>query len=234
MPKSAGPALKRGIYKALDCTVFLTDASWFCFTDFLIKSWFEIFARTPSLSSGAHLPATPQNVQIIRDSGLQKVVVQVRDPRQAVVSLLHHLTTYIRGQEESLRATYLAPTYFSLDFEGQLNWLVKNIYPDFVQWIADWKAFADDPSNSTDVLFLTFEDFSTRFDKVIRTYEDFYELPSGTLTSIEVKKSTDRHGGHFRKGKTDEWRRVMPTGLQTYCSNKLPDNIKKVFGWPEN
>ena len=234
LPKSAGPALKGSIYGKIGVQKVMAEAGWFCFSDVLIDPWFQDFAKGHSIATGAHVPATQSNKEIMLASGLTKAVVQVRDPRQAILSLLHHFRLYLQGKRESLRASYLPATYFSMNFEGQLTWLVEHIYPKLVDWIVEWVTFAEQSKGSIEIHFITFEEFTQDFVTTMERYAEFYQLPSGILRDVTLTKSADRRGGHFRKGQIDEWKEVMPEPLQTKCNALLPDYIIEKFGWPKS
>jgi hypothetical protein len=162
-------------------------------------------------------------VQRLKAAGISKIIVHTRDPRQALVSLVHHFEMYpeqiAKGREAatgdgsvSERAMALLP-----------------YYSNFVQWITGWLALEGD----IDILFSTFEDFVADRTAFVETYLDFYRV---NPTHFSWGHAFGEHVGvdhHFRSGKIDEWKEVFSEKEADYLSSLMPPRVKARFGWSD-
>ncbi len=188
----------------------------------VIDSWARDYARGGACYA-THLEPTRKNVERMKRAGISRVVVHVRDPRQSVLSLLHHVTMY----PDQLVA--LASTRFdSMPVSEQLKELM-GFYIDRVQWIRGWME-AEDELN---ILFSTFEDFVRDRTAFIRRYIDYY---GGHEEHFSWENATIAHRGvdqHFRAGRIDEWREVFSASDAEFLTGCIPRAMKERFRWPD-
>src|SRR5262249_60039065 len=105
----------------------------------VVESWARDYARGGACHS-SHLQPTPENVARLKRCGIDKLIVHVRDPRQALLSLMHHVTPYPRGPE------------------GPLDQRIETAADDYlasIRWIEGWL----DAEDEIRILFSRFEDF---------------------------------------------------------------------------
>ncbi len=62
-------------------------------TNNVISSWASEFSCGGVMHS-SHLKASPENILRLSEAGVRRVILHVRDPRQIVISLAHHLSDY--------------------------------------------------------------------------------------------------------------------------------------------
>lgn len=187
----------------------------------IVPAWLRDYARGGACYV-THLWAHPQAMRQLKQSGIDKIAVHVRDPRQALVSLMHHVDMYPDQLVEIRNGEFIdAPV------EQKLRLLMTH-YVTSVEWIAGWVR----ASKELPVHFTTFEDFTRDKQAFIQSYVDWYDVPAAEFS---YENATARHVGtdyHFRKGEVSEWRQVIPEAMQKRLSLILPDDIKEKFAWP--
>ena len=98
-------------------------------------------SKTPLLFSGGgfvsqnHLAPSPENLQILQHFKL-KMVLHLRDPRQALLSWIHYLHYITHGNDTSEQLLYFTPRtpfgYFELSLSRQIDWQIENYMPQLV------------------------------------------------------------------------------------------------------
>jgi hypothetical protein len=170
-----------------------------------------------------HLDPSHDTVERLKAAGLNKIIVHVRDPRQALVSLVHHFDMYpdqivkhrndaTDGQTVSERAMSCLP-----------------FYANSIHWITGWLEL----EGEIDILFSTFEDFVKDRTTFVENYLNFY---GGDRTYFNWHDAFGEHKGvddHFRSGRTAEWREIFSTNDSEYLSSLLSQRLKARFGWAD-
>lgn len=199
----------------------LPSVAYSLITERVIPSWARDFNRGGACYV-THLYATPENITALKDAGITRAIVNVRDPRQGALSYAHHLARYDTDQ----------PQIWSIGIHekplaDRVDYALENYYPDTVSWIEKWVGAAND----MDITFTTFEEFRTDPDalteKVINAYggdRRYFNRES----AFSQNRNTDYH---IRRGDIDEWRQVFtPKQIET-ANDRLPDSFLERFGW---
>ena len=178
--------------------------------------------------SQSHLPASSLNKRILQNY-FDRMIVHVRDPRQATLSWAHHANKYFdENAEEIMYATPPLPRNFaSLSFEERLSWQIENHLPLCIRWIEDWLDAELDPQFKINILFTRYEDFQKDNEAFLLKILEFFDIPIDTFyreTRIERKP-------HFRKGQTNEWREVFTAEQAARATEMMTDRILERFGW---
>lgn len=176
----------------------------------------------------SHLPPTKYNILLV-NRYLEKVIVHMRDPRQALLSLTHHFND-LEVSEPLLSSTYLFPdNYYILPLSKQIDYQINNWLPVFIDWLEGWLKASVDPRFQMNVLFTHFEDMKNDPQKFFGSILNFYEIPSNRFTM----PSTPKNGQlHFRKGEIAEWRKVFSKRQQQKVNSMIPQRLFDSFGWP--
>ena len=186
----------------------------------VIESWARDYARGGACHS-THLEPWPHNIIRLRQAGVNKVIVHVRDPRQSLLSMIHHVTRY----PDQLPA--LARKSFNQwKISAQISELME-FYLSRVRWIQGWM----DAESQLSVMFSTFEDFVRDRSAFIERYIEFYGAPREHFSyenATTVQEGTDYH---FRAGLIDEWRTAFPPREAELLTACLPTAMKERFGW---
>ncbi|MCH9614337.1 MAG: hypothetical protein SP1CHLAM54_17050 [Chlamydiia bacterium] len=169
-----------------------------------------------------HLTATPENIAMLKKYGVKKMLLHVRDPRQAVLSWLHHLkknTIYNKWFD-------LPDDYIEMEFEDQVDWNIENFFKPAVQFIEDWLDFME-TDDELKIHLTTFEVMIQDPVSFIQEALAFYDVDGSEFTT-PLKPSS---GMHFRKGLVDEWREVMTDEQKELVNSLMPERFFEIFGW---
>ena len=209
-------------------TIFAAGFNLPCFTYSLVNlrvipSWARDYARGGACYV-THLNATPENVANLKTAGITRAMVHVRDPRQALVSFVHHLMKY---QDHLPRSAY--GDFRELPFADQIDWVLENgeYYYDTIEWLERWL----DAATEIDVHFSTFEQFREHPDRVIDECLTFYGGDPRWFQRDEVFVQQQGVDYHFRLGETAEWRRVMTTRQIERVEAGLSPRLRARFSW---
>jgi len=188
----------------------------------VIDSWARDFARGGACHT-THLEPDAGQMLRLRNAGIHRVIVHVRDPRQTLVSMVHHLDKYPE-QMVDLRASAK-----EADTVSAKAMAVLRFYRQEVSWITRWVEM----EKHIAVHFSTFESMVSDWDRFVDRYIDFY---GGYSKFFSKKDAETRHESldyHFRSGRSDEWREVFSKEQADELSAMLPQNLKDRFDWPE-
>ena len=181
----------------------------------------------------SHLDASPANVQYLTVYR-QPVHLHLRDPRQATLSMTHHMARYQREfgptHGAPLQVCPTTPVGFcDWPLAEQNEWMIAHYLPSCVTWIRDWLAQVDAPGGPPfPILLTTFEEMIRDETAVVRRILDFFAVPNERYTPQTVEKSM---GSHFRQGTPDEWKSVFTPDQQDAATRLIPLEWVERFGW---
>ena len=162
---------------------------------------------------------------------LERMIVHVRDPRQAILSWAHFIPHVVRFVDPVQGLHYGLPRkFFDWNFHSQLDWQIDNFLPKFVNWVRQWYETSGDPSFETRILFTTNEllaqDPSEFFARILGFYgidRDLFSEPHPPVSGAL----------HVRSAKPDEWRTVFTQEQALRASSMLPSELCTFFGWQQ-
>jgi len=186
---------------------------------------FKEFVKSNSLTQ-EHLNASERTIQLLEKYQV-KFVLHVRDPRQALLSWAHHLNRYrLAPGLHDLYKPRVPRLYFTWKLEQQLDWLIENHFPHFVQWIADWlKVYKE---NRLQMKLMTYEHFHENPNQYFEEILDFYDIPLSAFSIPSIPKEVSTH---YRKGMIDEWRDVFTLEQQRRVNELIPEELFSEFSW---
>ncbi|MEO1192703.1 MAG: tetratricopeptide repeat protein [Pseudomonadota bacterium] len=175
-----------------------------------------------------HIAATTHNLAMLSRSGVRRVLVHLRDPRQATVSWAHFV-------KEDVSMRLLAPIWRRIvppasvlagGLQETLDWSIDHYLPLQIDWVRGW--IEAGKGTDIEVLFLDFEGFKSDenayFSQVLR----FFAIdPQAFRQDLSAQAETV----HLRRGETDEWRGAMNSKQQARAAALLPDVMVERFGW---
>jgi len=152
-----------------------------------------------------HLFCTTHSLKILRNAVLTnglKLIVNWRDPRQALLSWVHHVDRIQKEFQYELSYLGYPSDYNVYTLEEKISCNIDKMFGSYVEWVRSWKAVYDsDYANSC--LFISQELLATNPLK----YKSLVGQFLGT-TSIPLDDKPITNQYHFRKGSTDEWKTV--------------------------
>jgi hypothetical protein len=184
----------------------------------VIESFARDYARGGACYS-THLDPTAVNIQRFKAAGIDKIIVHVRDPRQSLLSMLHHVVRYPNETPE------LARSKFHERSVGERIDQMLSFFFSRLNWIQGWI----DAESELNVMFSTFEGFVRDRPAFTRRYLEFY---GGHEEHFSWENAMNAGGDHhFRAGRLDEWREVFPSKRAEFLTAVIPTTMRDRFGW---
>lgn len=180
-----------------------------------------------------HFIPTELNVALFKTL-TDRIVIHVRDPRQVLLSWVHHLHVAKTYEDEIVfykdigksRAEYLA-----LDFQEQVDLCIKYFLPRATNWINGWLAIQKQEAakeNGLKILLTTYDELVTDeiglFNKILQ----FYELDPNIYAFTPAKKNANVR---FRKGDQNEWKQAFTQEQKNKIASIVPESLLLTFGW---
>lgn len=180
------------------------------------------------LVSASHMQPDAENLSVLRQAGVRKCLLHVRDPRAALASWYHFRTTYGAEATEVERLSRVASPH-SAEFRSwpmprQMDHYIETFYRPCLGWLTAWMDVADnDPS--FDVLVKTHEQLAEDDRGYMRSALGFYGLDAWPAV-VGKSKST-----HYRSGSNDGWRSDLTDEQTERVNGLLPRALADRFGW---
>jgi hypothetical protein len=197
----------------------------------------EEFITRRRAIAGDHIRPTRWNMDLLSCTGLDRITLLVRDPRDALVSYWHHLERpdirdlwWVKASEIVSGAR--SANYSSLSPSERLDDLIERSYGGFQAWLQQWMETIE--SNK-------------RFDYHIVQYETFIQDRATSLKAIagfhglEIEPALPAHGEvaeggirrttHFRRGEAGSHRREMSARQQERVNALSNRELFAYFGW---
>jgi hypothetical protein len=177
----------------------------------------------------SHLAPSLENLQILQHYKL-KVVLHLRDPRQALLSWVHHIDWVAGGSDADEHLLYCTPrppaAYFAFSLARKIDWQIENYLPQLVAWLTRWMAVVD---LKTIPILITHQDAlrtdeRVLFDTILAFHQLHvdYALPNLPRTLADT---------HFRRADPTEWQRTFTREQAMRATALIPLSLRQRFGW---
>jgi tetratricopeptide (TPR) repeat protein len=209
---------------------FHTSTGWFPHLTLSLPSFALTDEPVPDAVIQEHIPANPENMLVL-NLCIDRIIVQVRDPRQGLLSFLHYVK-YLRHTNniEGVLEARLPENYFSLSLEKQIDWQIEHYWiPHTTYWINSWIEAQKNPLFYPKIMFTTHEQLVADSKAFFETILDFYEIDRSRFKFPE--KPVFEEKTHMRKGSVDEWKTVLTDKQKEKASSMIPAHFKKLFAW---
>ena len=233
-PKSGTVFLRSKLAEILNAPIFQISLSGFK-EDRVIPE----VARRFSLGGAVavqHTPATPNNLRILREAGVRKVLIHVRDPRQCVTSLLMS-SMHIWNPDNSIPASGLnlseikpPPGYKGMSIDQQRAYVSRIYAPIYCRWTEGWIA-ASEYTDLPKIKIATYDEFVNNKKQYFRGLCEFFDLDPPTVLPALLAAEPKKGVMHYRNGEFDEWRRVLPKAAQEEFWSHMSPKLAGAFGW---
>lgn len=182
-----------------------------------------------------HLPATGININLL-NTYLDRWVVHVRDPRQNLISMVHHFSAMIKENAFSTHHKKLfvedfLKTYASLSLSEQVSYHMKEYLPKAISFINNWVEAKDNPLYSSKILLTQHEILKEDNNAFLESILNFYSIDKSMFCF--PNKKPEKGELHFREGRTDEWREVLTPTQAKKATDMIPEKLFKRFNWPK-
>lgn len=188
----------------------------------VVASWLQNFLLGGA-SYVTHLQPTDRNIELLHGGGAKNVIVHVRDPRQQIISLIHHHRRYPEQLRRSNRGKFVHD-----DEEAIFRFMMDETFiPNTIWWIDSWyKA-----RSKLNLKFTTFEEFVRDRSRFTERIIAFY---GGDARYFDPANAFTEHPGidyHKRLGSIDEWRQVLNRKQVDEVNRAIPNHFWSAFGW---
>lgn len=190
-------------------------------TQLLIPQGMQNFLR--GYVFGSHMQASYHNMRILKESGIHKVTVLLRDPRDAFVSWVHHLRNLGASARNYHSKIYHIPrAYYDWSLEEQFKYQIRTFLPITVNWVEGWLDYFASEDKKIDVLFVYYDELKREPARYIRRITEFHEIENVDFSKIVVPEAGKMH---FRKGEHEQWRNDFSADDQLLADNLLQERL---------
>jgi len=190
-------------------------------------------ARVRDLAAGGiiakeHIAPTPYNLDSLRAAGIDRLVVHLRDPRQATLSWAHFVRDDVGKRPLGPIWRKIVPPARVLEagLEAVVDWCVEHYLPRLIDFARDWAEVQAKPAGGLAVRCLSFEQYVANEAAYLREVLDLYDLDQAGFAA-ETRAETV----HWRKGETAEWRSVFTAAQRRRAQRQMPAGLAGRFGW---
>jgi len=171
-----------------------------------------------------HLAPTAENMQLL-EQFKPKMVLHMRDPRQALLSWVYHLDWKSRTEPGSLK---MRPGYFDHSISSKIDFQIENYLPRLVSWAERWVEIADQGKLQ---ILITSQYELRRDEKVFfNAILSFYQIELD-FTPPTLPRTLEET--HFRKADPEEWKRTFTPEQAVRATSAIPHALNRRFGWSD-
>ncbi|MBF0622417.1 MAG: tetratricopeptide repeat protein [Magnetococcales bacterium] len=225
LPKSAGTFLATSLANTLNSEVkdrkYSIDDGMF--PDILLTE--DAFRVTTSQRGIVHnhANASAANIAVIAAVGIKKILVHVRDPRQALLSYHHHCC----GGRGLFRCFAKDQNFYKMEESERLQWMVNHYFQPQIDWIQSWMDYQQQTDKPVEINLTSFDTMLSMGQKpFIRSLCDALDHHP---EQIIIPKRDNKV--RFRKGDPKEWRSVFTEQQQEWMFEHMPEAMCFQFGW---
>jgi tetratricopeptide (TPR) repeat protein len=174
--------------------------------------------------SHGHIPYIEAN-SVLLSNHADRLVVHVRDPRQALISWINYL-----DHRDVKNLPSRTPWGKSAEerFKTQMDYFIGGFYSDQIAFLRGWMDADRDADFMPRILFTRQEDLRQDPRQFFQRILNFYEIQPDLFRFPDPPKAGERH---FRRGETDEWRSVLQPKHIDLMQAMLSDDMLEHFGW---
>ena len=228
MPKSGTYFISRLFGEGLFIGTRIVSHQYFP-DDVIRQPELRILSRGSCISQD-HFGASKINLTHIRRH-VNRMIVHLRDPRQAMLSYIHYLSTERFRRNELETHLFIYPTlpadFFERDLASKIDWGVENWLPLLVSWVDEW--VNADNGDGLNIKFTRYEDLVADEEMFVADVLGFFGIPESRFFHPTILPDEEVH---FRKGETDEWMQVFSPAQIRAANARVPETLATRFAWP--
>ncbi|MBF0195809.1 MAG: sulfotransferase domain-containing protein [Magnetococcales bacterium] len=197
--------------------------------DHVVPLMAEFLAKGGGITQ-AHIDPTPYNLDTLHSSGIKKIHLHVRDPRQALLSMTHHNNTLV-GASYCERYTNIAMTPSDYDlwsFEQKLDWQFRNTYPYYILWLESWVNVIENDSRFK-IYLSEYKMLKSEPKRLLEESIKFFGYKDNLPNNIDFTPKAGK--SHFRQGSNTEWKSVFTKSQQSIMGNMISSKLRNMFEW---
>jgi hypothetical protein len=194
-----------------------------------LRPWISFLGRFP-ISLHDHMWPSAKNLDLLQAAGVRQVGIQIRDPRQLIISRIHHALKY-----GDYGCDQLVGLYQEAGVDAVLQYVIDTELARHAEWLRLWRAAR---SRNIRIVILKYEDFIKdkvgfflhmfeQFGIADRTLPDLRNLQATIDALDEVAK---RDGAYnYRNGAVDEWRDVLSAAQQKRAEDAVSGRFDGLY-----
>lgn len=151
-----------------------------------------------------HLDPKEETVDLLT-SVVDRMVLHVRDPRQALLSWVHF-------SDQFKVLNYNPPDgFYDKPFDYRLEWSIGNHFPALCSWVHGW--INASTSRDLTILITEYEYLLKNIRGLANRILEFNDVNCAHFVETEISKRESR----FRRGLVSEWRQVFTSTQRQEC-----------------
>ena len=230
LPKSGSVYIQNSLAKGLDLKlVYGTEISGGAFPDQMLvqKTGYRFLGSGVVMQN--HIPANKMNLALLCQY-YPKLVLHVRDPRQALISWTHHtIKDWDAWNFQVYKHTLELPqNYLDLNLSKKFDIMINKWFPLMLGWLENWKQALVQNRFELDILVTRQEDLKENKKDFFQKILTFYDIP---FEKLKLPHGPVEGKQHFRKGSTNEWQEVLTSKQINKLNNNCPPSLFEYFNW---
>jgi len=202
LPKSGSIYIGRTLADGLGIKYSLESISHGFFPNYYIIPNKLLALSKESALRQEHFDPNPVNLQLLK-KWAPRIILNVRDPRQATLSWLHHANRLAREHPDGINYTIheLPDGYLGWPIERQLDWQIDTHLVSAVGWLRNWFDWIDSDHAGPKVLVTRLEDLVADEQAFFERILEFLRIPKERFVYRPPEKTITHN---YRLGATDE------------------------------
>ncbi len=167
-----------------------------------------------------------------------RMVLHLRDPRQATLSWVHHAMQYAKDypfvENSAVRqqnyTIHLQPNdIFQWSLERQIDWHIETHLVSACQWLNRWHEYLFETKNLPFQILVTDHEMLRQDEYALaQKILEYYEIDLSLFEGATIARTPEHH---FRIGSKDEWRTVFTQKQKARCRDIIGLKLLEDFGW---
>lgn len=160
-----------------------------------------------------------------------RMILHLRDPRQATLSWLHHANRLAREHPDACNYTVhsLPQGYLEWPFDRQLDWQIETHMASLAAWLRGWLSYVDGAERDLRVMTTRYEDMVADELGFFARVLEFYGIPDALFVHRPAEKTLAHN---YRRGEPGEWLRVFSSAQKARSVDLIGRDILAHFNWP--
>ena len=179
-----------------------------------------------------HLSPLEENINIIRNHNVKKIIVTYRDLRDVVISEYHRRMNWPHEKNEPEYDDYRIVNFQTLNKEKALNYIISNNAEYYIKWIKGWFEISKRYKNF--IHFCRFETLITSPEKELLKMLEFYEI---SISQKKINKIIQKTKGKKTMVKNMYQSALLPMAISSnfrsgkigYWKKEFTESNKKLF-----
>lgn len=229
LPQSIEYYITLGLMRYYRLTGFIASDKTFPMDTIRVPS-IERLAKFPqSYINNAYVPPTQKNIDLLT-ANLGKMILHVRDPRDALVSWVAYTELQWTHPGTLALINPVPPKeYARWTYEQKVDWQIDHYYTYAMSWLNQWAAFLD-ANPHLQVLVTKFEDMAVDPLQTFREVIAFYGTDPSLITEKDILPLTREQ---FRATVADigQWKVKLTAAQQKRVTDMLNEKTASFFNW---